>query len=140
MCLVLKHDIATMYREYVVKQKAAMPGKPPIGKSMFYIIANNITGGGKQQEARAGVDYIKVNFHTENFDKVIDVLAPLHSDVNHTLRNELRGLHSDTYTFLSYGYAVHVRKGVKGSEETGVHSNQPQEHEAHQRQGTNLNS
>ena len=33
--LVLKHDIATMYREYLVKQKATMPRKPPIGKSMF---------------------------------------------------------------------------------------------------------
>lgn len=132
--LVLKHDIATMYREYLVKQKAAMPRKPPIGKSIFYTIANNITGGGKQQEARAGVDYIKVNFHTDNFaiiDKVIDVLAPL-SDVDHTLRNELRGLRSDAYTFLSYGYAVHVRKGVKASEETGVHNHQPQEHEAQQ--------
>ena len=47
---VLKNDIATMYREYLVKQKAAMPRKPPIGKSMFYTKANNITGGGKQQE------------------------------------------------------------------------------------------
>ena len=52
--LVLKHDIATMYREYLVKQKATMPRKPPIGKSMLYTIVNNITGGGKQQEARAG--------------------------------------------------------------------------------------
>ena len=132
--LVLKHDIATMYREYLVKQKAAMPRKPPNGKSMFYTIASNIMGGGKQQEARSGVDYIKVNFHTDNFaivDKVIDVLAPL-SDVDHTLRNELYGLRSDAYTFLSYGYAVHVRKGVKASAETGVHSNQPREHEAQQ--------
>ena len=73
--LVLKYDIATMYRMYLEKQKAAMHRKPPIGKSMFYTIANHITGGGKQQEARAGVDYIKVNFHTDNFavvDKVID--------------------------------------------------------------------
>ena len=87
MCLVLKHDIATMYREYVVKQKAAMPGKPPIGKSMFYTIANNITGGGKQQEARAGVDYIKVNFHTENF-AIIDkasAMSVVASALTHTL-------------------------------------------------------
>ena len=72
------------------------------------------------------------NFHTDNFaivDKVIDVLAPL-SDVDHTLCNELHGLRSDAYTFLSYGYAVHVRKGVKASEETGVQSHQPQENEA----------
>ena len=128
--LVLKYDIATMYRMYLEKQKAAMRRKPPIGKSMFYTIANHITGGGKQQEARAGVDYIKVNFHTDNF-AVVDVLAPL-SDVDPTLRNELRGMRSDACTFLSYGYAVHVRKGVKASEEAGVHNHQPQEHEAQQ--------
>ena len=63
-------------------------------------IAKNITGGGKKQEAQAGVDYIKVNFHTDNFafvDKIIDVLAPL-SDVDHILRDELHGLRSDKYT------------------------------------------
>ena len=35
------------------------------------------------------------------------------------LRDELHGLYSDAYTFLSYGYAVLVRKGVK-AEETKV--------------------
>ena len=71
-----------------------MPGMPPIGKTLLYTIANNITGGGILQEARAGVDYLKVNFHSENFtiiDKVIDVLARL-SDIDHTLQlsnNEL---------------------------------------------------
>ena len=52
-----------------------MPGKPPISKTLFYTIA--LVGGGKLQEAWAGVDYINVNFHTDNFaiiDKVIDVL------------------------------------------------------------------
>ena len=52
--------------------------------------------------------------------------------MDHTLRNELRGMRSDACTFLSYGYAVHVRKGVKASEEAGVHNHQPQEHEAQQ--------
>ena len=33
--LVLKHDIATMYREYLVKQKAIMPRKPSIGRVCF---------------------------------------------------------------------------------------------------------
>ena len=33
--LVLKNDIATMYRKYLVKQKASIPRKPLIGKSMF---------------------------------------------------------------------------------------------------------
>ena len=132
--LVLKHDIATMYREYLDRQRAVMPGMPPIKKTLFYTIANNITGGGKLQEARAGVDYLKVNFHTDNFniiDKVIDVLAPL-SDVDHTLRVELLGLPSDVFTFLSYGFAVHVRSGVKTSEDTVVQNHKPQEHEAHQ--------
>ena len=49
--LVLKHDIATMYRHYLDKQRSVMPGMPPIGKTLFYTIANNITGGGKLQEA-----------------------------------------------------------------------------------------
>ena len=132
--LVLKHDIATMYRHYLDKQRSVMPGMPPIGKTLFYTIANNITGGGKLQEARAGVDYLKVNFHSENvtiIDKVIDVLAPL-SDIDHTLRDELLCLRSDVFTFLSYGFAVHVKSGVQASDDTVVQSCEPQEHEAHQ--------
>ena len=65
------------------------------------IFVNHITGGGKHHEARAGVDYIKVNFHKDNFvivDKVIDVLR----DTSY----------SDAYTFLNYCYGVHVREGV----------------------------
>eukprot|EP00731_Ephydatia_muelleri_P002645 Em0001g2645a len=130
--LVLKKDIATMYDEYVSKQNDALPGKAHISKSLFYTIVKHITGGGKQQEARAGVDYIKVNFHIDNFiivDKVIDALAPP-SDIDQTLRNELCGLRKDVYTFLSYGYALHAREGVKSSE---IHDNmehQSQEHEA----------
>ena len=72
---MLKHDIATMYMEYLVRSRAVMPGKPPISKTLFYTIA--LVGGGKLQEAWAGEDYIKVNFHIDNFaiiDKVIDVL------------------------------------------------------------------
>ena len=67
-------------------------------------------------------------------DKLIDILAPL-SDVDHTLRNELRGLRTDVYTFLSYGYALHAREGVKASEDTEDqcdYSHQPQEHEVQQ--------
>ena len=135
--LVLKNDIAIMLAGYIAKHEDAMPGKLPIGRSLFYTIAKHITGGGKQQEARAGVDYIKVNFHIENFsivDKLIDILAPL-SDVDHNLRNELRGLRTDVYTFLSYGYALHAREGVKASEDTEDqcdYSHQPQEHEVQQ--------
>ena len=112
---------ATMYKMYSEKYKDAMPGKPPIGSTLFYSIAKNITGGGKKQEARAGVDYIKVNFHTVNFavvDKIIDVLAPL-SDADHILRDELHGLRPNVYIFLSYGYACRTCKkgcqGIRGS-------------------------
>ena len=94
--LVLKHDVAAMYKTY--SEKSAVPGKTPIGRSMIYTIAKSITGGGKQQEARAGVDYIKINFHTDNFvnvDKITDVIAPL-SD----LRDELCGLHSWTTPYV----------------------------------------
>ena len=62
---------------YSEKYKNAMPGKPPNGKAFFYSISNNITGGGKQQEEHAGVDYIKVNnFHIHSFaivDKMVVV-------------------------------------------------------------------
>ena len=51
---VLKHDVATMYRGSLVKQREAIPGKSPIGQTLFYTIVKNITGGGKQQEAHAG--------------------------------------------------------------------------------------
>ena len=132
--LVLKHDVATMFKTY--SEKFAMPGKTPIGRSMFYTIAKTITGGGKQQEARAGVDYIKVNFHTDNFvivDKIIDVVAPL-SDLDHILRDELLGLRSHVYTFLSYGYAAHAREGVRAAKDTDDHSHITQEHEAIQLQ------
>ncbi|KAL5502803.1 hypothetical protein EMCRGX_G009632 [Ephydatia muelleri] len=71
---------------------------------------------------RHGQEWIifKVNFHIDNFtivDKVIDALAP-QSDVDHTLHDELHGLHADVYTFLRYGYAVHTREGIKASRRT----------------------
>ena len=79
------------------------------------------------------MDYIKVNFHTDNFpiiDRVIDIIAPL-SDINHTLPNEL--CHLRSVAVLSYGYAVHARMGVEiSSEETAEHHCQPQDCEAEQ--------
>ena len=64
---------------------------------------------------------------------MIGALAP-QSDVDHTLRNELRGLRADVYTFLSmHGYALHAREGVKASEnieDKCEDFHQPQEHEA----------
>eukprot|EP00731_Ephydatia_muelleri_P023734 Em0016g5a len=132
--LVLKHDIASMYEVYTMKHRDVMPGKPPIGRTLFYTIANHITGGGKVQEARAGVDYVKVNFHIDNFvivDRLINILAPL-SDVDHTLRDELHGLRTNAYDFLSYGYSLHAREGVAASDGTEANSHQPQEHEVKQ--------
>ena len=61
-------------------------------------------------------------------DKIIDVLAPL-SNVDHILHDELCGLHSDVYIFLSYGYAVHVRDSVKVPEDHAEQCRLPQEHE-----------
>ena len=132
--LVLKQDLATMYMGYVEKQRDKMAGKQPIGRTLFYSITKHITGGGKLQEARAGVDYKKVNFHTDNFaiiDKVTDVLAPL-SEIDHALRNELCGLHTNVSNFISYGYAVHAKLGVKASDDTQDHFLQPHEHDAQQ--------
>eukprot|EP00731_Ephydatia_muelleri_P037004 Em0374g7a len=57
--LVLKQDVATMYKGYAEKMSEMMPGKRHIGRTLFYCITKHITGGGKIQEARAGVDYIK---------------------------------------------------------------------------------
>ena len=101
--LVLKQDVATMYKGYAEKMSEMMPGKRHIGRTLFYCITKHITGGGKIQEARAGVDYIKVNFHTDNFatiDKVIDALAPL-SEIDHALHNELCGLATMCTPFLA---------------------------------------
>ena len=42
--LVLKHNVATLYRGYVVKQKEVMPRRPPIGQSIFYSLVRHITG------------------------------------------------------------------------------------------------
>ena len=80
--------------------------------------------------------YIKVNFHKDNFvivDKVIDVLVPL-SEMDHTLREKLYSLRSDTYTFLNYCYAVHIREAVEALNETVCHF-LPQEHDAKQFDG-----
>ena len=56
--LVLKNDIATMYNEHIAKHGSAIPGKVHISRSLFYTTVKHTTGGGKQQDAWAGVDYI----------------------------------------------------------------------------------
>ena len=83
-------------------------------------------------KAARGPCWSKVNFHTDFsiIDRIIDVITQL-SDIDHTLRNELCQLRSSVFTFLSYGYAVHSRKGVKASsEEIAKHTHQVQDHEA----------
>ena len=53
------------------------------------------------------------------------------SEVDHTLREKLYSLCSDTYTFLNYCYAVHIREAVEAFNET-VCYHPPQEHDAQQ--------
>ena len=86
-----------------------------IGKSLFFTIVHHITGGcGKKQSARAGIDYIKVNFHLDNFeivDKIIDTVAPV-TDTDQEQRDEILRQKGLVFDFISYGYAHRVRKGV----------------------------
>ena len=92
--LVLKNDVQEMFKEYVAEHNTRWPDVRHMKKSLFYEITRNITGGGKKQCARSCVDYIKVNFHTDNFelvDKVIDVVAPCTSTCSrpkHWLKQE----------------------------------------------------
>ena len=113
--LVLKNDVQEMFKEYVAEHNTRWPDVPHMKESLFYEITRNITGGGKKQSARSCVDYIKVNFHTDNFelvDKVIDVVAPA-SSIEQTLRSQLLLQCSTVFTFLSYTYAQHIFEGVK---------------------------
>eukprot|EP00731_Ephydatia_muelleri_P000512 Em0001g512a len=101
--LVLKYDVATLYRGYVVKQKEVMPRRLPIGQSIFYSIVRNITGVGKQQEARAGVDYIKF------YDKLQGIaMAKLDDDPNwlSEIADVLLTIHQCERR--SYRYMAHV--------------------------------
>ena len=66
-------------------------------------------GGSRKQASRAGVDYIKVNFHHDNYDlvdKITDTAAPA-SDADQSLRL-LCEQKSTVFTFLSYTYAHHA--------------------------------
>ena len=72
-------------------------------KSLFYTITNLISGGNKKQQIRAGVDYIKVNYLTDNYqlvDKVIDIVAPA-SDADQTVREQLYLQRSTVFTVES---------------------------------------
>ena len=101
--LVLKRDVSDIYQQYVIKHSAQFPNTPAMKKSLFYTIINLITGGSKKQQIRAGVDYIKVNYHTDNYqlvDKVIDIVAPA-SDADQTVREQLYPQRSTVFTVES---------------------------------------
>ncbi|KAL5488503.1 hypothetical protein EMCRGX_G017444 [Ephydatia muelleri] len=129
--LVLKRDVSEMYKEYAENHKIRFPDLPHMKESLFCEIARHITGGGKKQSARAGVDYIKVNFHTDNFelvDKVIDMIAPA-SDSDQMLRSQLLLQRSTVFSFLSYTYSLHVHEGVIHQYES---MGSCQQHQCHQ--------
>ena len=129
--LVLKRDVSEMYKEYAENHKIRFPDLPHMKESLFCEIARHITGGGKKQSARAGVDYIKVNFHTDNFelvDKVIDMIAPA-SDSDQMLRSQLLLQRSTVFSFLSYTYSLHVHEVVIHQYES---MGSCQQHQCHQ--------
>ena len=118
--LVLKRDLATMYHIYRETMQVQGDNQKIVGISLFRNIVQNITGGGKKQAARAGVDYIKINFHTDNFallDMAIKALLPS-TEASCALRDELHYQRNLVYDFLSYGYSQHVREGVKARYES----------------------
>ena len=76
--LVLKHAVATMYHIYL-ETVEVQAGQNVVGKSLFRNIVQHITGGGIKQDARAGVDYVKVNYHNDNFALLYMVIKILMS-------------------------------------------------------------
>ena len=123
--------MSEIYQEYVTKHSVQFPNTPAMKKSLFYTITNVITGGSKKQQIRAGVNYIKVNYHTDNYqlvDKVTDIVAPA-SDADQTVREQLYLQRSTVFTFLSYTYAHHVLDGIR-------HQCEPTFDELHQSQHT----
>ena len=124
--LVLKYDIATMYRSYLETVEEQIDQKL-VGKSLFRKIVQHITGGGKKQDARAGVDYVKVNDHTDNFALLDMVIKTLMSGTYCAEPDELLDERNVVFDFLSYGYAQHVKEGVKAQYEA-VGSMEQSEH------------
>ena len=76
--LVLKHDIATMYKVYSEKYKDAMPGKPPIGRTLFYSIAKTSPKVRSRRYVQEWTTSIKVNFHTATLPLWTRLLMSLH--------------------------------------------------------------
>ena len=113
--LVLKRDVQEIYIDYLSKLSSQFPADIPfMKKSLFYTITREISGGSRKQASRAGIDYIKVNFHHDNFEiveKIIDTVAPA-SDADQSLRLQLYQQKTTVFTYLSYTNAQHVLEGV----------------------------
>ena len=94
---MLKHDIATMYKVYSEKYKDAMPGKPPIGRMLFYSIAKTSPEVRSRRHVQEWTTSIKVNFHTTTLPLWTRLLMSLHRSQMWTTSciDELCGLHSD---------------------------------------------
>ena len=87
--LVLKRDVQEIYNDYLSKHSAKFPADIPcMKKSLFYTITSEVSGGSRKQDSRAGLNYIEVNFHHDNYyivEKIIDTVAPA-SDADQSLR------------------------------------------------------
>ena len=68
-----------------------------VGKSLF----RKITGGGIKQDARAGVDYVKVNYHTDNFALVDMLIKILMAGTDCAQPDELLYQRNVVFDFLS---------------------------------------
>eukprot|EP00731_Ephydatia_muelleri_P014407 Em0008g127a len=113
-------DLATMYNIYRETMQIQGDQQKIVGISLFRNIVQHITGGGKMQASRTGVDYIKINFHTDNFallDMVIKALLPS-TEASSALRDELLYQRNLVFDFLSHGYSQHIREGVKARYES----------------------
>ena len=114
--LVLKHAVATMYHMYL-ETVEVQAGQNVVGKSLFRNIVQHITGGGIKQDARAGVDYVKVNYHNDNFALLYMVIKILMSGTDCAQPDELLYQRNVVFDFLSYVYSQHVMEGVKAQYE-----------------------
>ena len=100
---MLKRDVQEIYNDYLSKHSSQFPADIPcMKKSLFYTITREISGGSRKQASRAGIDYIKVNSHHDNFEiveKIIDTVAPA-SNADQSLRLQLYQQKSTVFTFF----------------------------------------
>ena len=78
-------------------------GQNVVGKSLFRKLVQHITDGGINQDARAGVDYVKVNYHTANFTLVDVVIKILMAGTDCAQPDEQLHQRKLVFDFLSYG-------------------------------------